>query len=68
MVRHLLFQNYVCTAFLVNNKQIQFLRLLNKIKINMLSHLFENKIHLPISLDKNIYDFVVEVIFVSSQF
>ena len=53
--------------FLINNKEKQFLRLQNKIKIDMLSHLLENEIHSPLSLNKNIYDLVVEAIFVLLQ-
>ena len=34
----------------------------------MLPLLFENKIHLLIFLDKNIYDVVVEILFILSQF
>ena len=53
---------------LINNKQKEFLRLLNEIRINMLSHLCENKVHTLIPLNENIYDFVAEVIFVRRHF
>ena len=34
----------------------------------MLPHLFKNKIHSPIRLDKNIYDVTVEILFCSRSF
>ena len=62
----LTFPNSCLHIFLINNKEKQFSRLLKKIKINMLPQLFEKNPFANL-WDKNIYDFVIKVIFLFSQ-